>query len=74
MRAFGAFRSSAQIGAGIRVPVESSPDEIASALLELLTRPSYRKAAQDTAAAIARDKPDETAAAALSDLGQAAAR
>jgi UDP:flavonoid glycosyltransferase YjiC (YdhE family) len=59
-----------ELGAGIRVPVESSPSEIASALLELLAQPPFRKAAQDAAVAIARDKPDETAAAALSGLGR----
>jgi MGT family glycosyltransferase len=58
-----------ELGAGICVPVESSPAEIASALLELLAQPPFRKAAEDAAAAIARDKPDETAAAALSGLG-----
>jgi MGT family glycosyltransferase len=63
-------RRVVELGAGIRLPVESSPDEIASALLELLAQPSFRKGAEDAAAAIARDKPDETAAAALSGLAR----
>jgi UDP:flavonoid glycosyltransferase YjiC (YdhE family) len=62
-----------ELGAGVRLPVESSPAEIASALLELLAQPPFRKAAEDAAAAIARDTPDETAAAALSGLGRFAA-
>jgi MGT family glycosyltransferase len=60
----------ADLGAGISMPVESSPAEIAHALLELLTQPRFRKAAEDAAAAIARDRPDETAAAALTGLGR----
>jgi UDP:flavonoid glycosyltransferase YjiC (YdhE family) len=59
-----------ELGAGVHMPVESSPDEIAFALLELLAQPSFRKAAEHAAAAIARGKPDETAAAALSSLGR----
>jgi hypothetical protein len=52
------------------LPAECSPAEIADALLELLTQPRFRIAAVDAAAAIARDKPDETAAAALTGLGR----
>jgi hypothetical protein len=37
--------------------------------VELLTQPRFQKAAEDAAAAIARDKPDETAAVALTGLG-----
>jgi UDP:flavonoid glycosyltransferase YjiC (YdhE family) len=59
-----------ELGAGVRLPVDSSPDEIASVLLELLAQPRFRKAAEYAAAAIARDKPDETAAAVLSGLGR----
>jgi hypothetical protein len=61
-----------ELGAGVHMPVESSPDEIAFALLELLGQPSFREAAEHAAAAIARGKPDETAAAALSSLGRVA--
>jgi UDP:flavonoid glycosyltransferase YjiC (YdhE family) len=59
-----------ELGAGVALPVESSPDEIAPALLELLAEPAFTKAAEGAAAAIARGKPDETAAAALSGLGR----
>jgi UDP:flavonoid glycosyltransferase YjiC (YdhE family) len=59
-----------ELGAGVRLPLESSPDEIAAALLELLAQPPFRKAAEDAAAAIARDEPDETAAAVLTSLGR----
>jgi UDP:flavonoid glycosyltransferase YjiC (YdhE family) len=57
-----------ELGGGICLPVEASPREIASALLELLAQPQYRKAAADTAAAIAADLPDETATEALLGL------
>jgi MGT family glycosyltransferase len=59
-----------ELGAGICLPVESSPDEIASGLRELLAGPWFKKAAGEAAAAIARDKPDETAAAALTSLAR----
>jgi UDP:flavonoid glycosyltransferase YjiC (YdhE family) len=58
----------AEFGAGICLPVEASPDEIASALVELLARPQFTEAAADAAAAIAADRPDETAIKALSAL------
>jgi hypothetical protein len=48
---------------------ESSPTESRRPLVELLTQPRFQKAAEDAAAAIARDKPDEAAAAALTGLG-----
>lgn len=57
-----------ELGAGICLPVEASPREIASALLELLARPQFREAAADAAAAIAADRPDETATEALLGL------
>jgi UDP:flavonoid glycosyltransferase YjiC (YdhE family) len=57
-----------ELGAGVSVPVESSPETIASALVELVAQPQYGEAAQRAAAAIAADMPDETAAAALSGL------
>jgi UDP:flavonoid glycosyltransferase YjiC (YdhE family) len=59
-----------ELGAGLRLPVESSTDEIASALFELCDQPPFRKAAEDAADAIARDKPDETAVAALTGFGR----
>jgi UDP:flavonoid glycosyltransferase YjiC (YdhE family) len=58
----------AELGAGIHLGVESSPNEIASALGELLAKPSYAEAAGRTAAAIAADRPDQTATEALLDL------
>jgi UDP:flavonoid glycosyltransferase YjiC (YdhE family) len=57
-----------ELGAGICLPVEASPREIASALLELLAQPRFREAAADAAAAIAADRPDETATEALLGL------
>jgi MGT family glycosyltransferase len=60
----------AGLGAGISMRAECSPDEIADALLELLAGARFRKAAVAAAAAIARDKPDETAAAALTGLAR----
>jgi UDP:flavonoid glycosyltransferase YjiC (YdhE family) len=68
-QAFNATRV-VELGAGLQLPVDSSRDDIASALLELLARPAFTDAAEDAAAAIARDKPDETATAALSGLGR----
>jgi UDP:flavonoid glycosyltransferase YjiC (YdhE family) len=63
-----------ELGAGVSVPVESSPETIASALVELIAQPQYGEAAQRAAAAIAADMPDETAAAALSSLARLARR
>jgi UDP:flavonoid glycosyltransferase YjiC (YdhE family) len=57
-----------EFGAGICLPVEASPREIASALLELLAQAQFREAAADAAAAIAADRPDETATEALLGL------
>jgi UDP:flavonoid glycosyltransferase YjiC (YdhE family) len=57
-----------EFGAGICLPVEASPGEIASALVELLTQPQFTEAAADAAAAIAADRPDETAIEALLGL------
>jgi UDP:flavonoid glycosyltransferase YjiC (YdhE family) len=62
----------ADLGAGFSMRAECSPAEIAHAVLELLTQPRFRRAAEDAAAAIARDKPDETAAAALTGLARLA--
>ncbi len=57
-----------ELGAGICLPVDASPREIASALPELLARPQFGEGAADTAAAIAADRPDEIATEALLSL------
>lgn len=57
-----------ELGAGIRLPVEAPPDQIAYAVVELLAQPEFSEAAERTAAAIAADRPDETAAEALLGL------
>jgi UDP:flavonoid glycosyltransferase YjiC (YdhE family) len=57
-----------ELGAGICLPVEAPPREIASALLELLAQPRFKEAAADAAAAIAAERPDETATEALLSL------
>jgi UDP:flavonoid glycosyltransferase YjiC (YdhE family) len=61
-----------ELGAGISMPADSSPTESAHALLELRGQPRFRSAAEAAAAAIAHERPDETAAAALSSLGRLA--
>jgi UDP:flavonoid glycosyltransferase YjiC (YdhE family) len=61
-----------ELGAGICLPIEASPGEIASALVELLAQPQYSDAATDAATAIAADEPDETATEALLSLAQLA--
>jgi UDP:flavonoid glycosyltransferase YjiC (YdhE family) len=61
-------RRVVELGAGVSMSVESTPEEIASALVELISQPHYREAAGRAAAAIAADMPDETAAAALNGL------
>jgi UDP:flavonoid glycosyltransferase YjiC (YdhE family) len=61
-------RRVVELGAGICLPVTASPLEIAAALLELLAQPRFREAATDAAAAIAADRPDETATEALLGL------
>jgi len=60
-----------ELGAGVCLPVEASPDEIAAALVELLAQPRFREAAADAAAAIAADRPDQTAIDALLGLALA---
>jgi UDP:flavonoid glycosyltransferase YjiC (YdhE family) len=57
-----------ELGAGICLPVEASPGEIASALVELLAQPRFKKAADLAAAAIEADRPDESAIEALLGL------
>jgi UDP:flavonoid glycosyltransferase YjiC (YdhE family) len=54
-----------ELGAGICLPVEASPGEIASALVTLLAQPQYSDAAGDAATAIAADEPDERTTEAL---------
>ena len=61
-----------ELGAGICLPIEASPGEIASALVELLAQPQYSDAATDAATAIAADEPDETATEALLSLAHLA--
>jgi UDP:flavonoid glycosyltransferase YjiC (YdhE family) len=61
-----------ELGAGICLPVEASPGEIASALVELLAQPHDGGAATDAATAIAADDPDETATEALLSLAHLA--
>jgi len=59
-----------EFGAGICRPLEASPGEIASALVELLAQPQYSEAAADAATAIAADEPDERATEALLSLAR----
>jgi UDP:flavonoid glycosyltransferase YjiC (YdhE family) len=61
-----------ELGAGICLPIEASPGEIASALVELLAQPQYSDAATDAATAIAAGEPDETATEALLSLAHLA--
>ena len=57
-----------ELGAGIYLPVEASPTEIASALADLVGRSEFSEAARRAATAIAADRPDETATEALVGL------
>jgi MGT family glycosyltransferase len=61
-------RRVVELGAGIHLPVEAPPAEIASALGELLTQPRYTERAERAAEAIASDRADERATQALLDL------
>jgi len=61
-----------ELGAGICLPIEASPGEIASALVELLAQPQYSDAATDAATAIAADEPDERATEELLSLAHLA--
>jgi UDP:flavonoid glycosyltransferase YjiC (YdhE family) len=61
-----------EFGAGICLPLEVSPGEIASALVELLAQPQYSEAAADAATTIAADEPDERATEALLSLARLA--
>jgi UDP:flavonoid glycosyltransferase YjiC (YdhE family) len=70
---FNAGRVAA-FGAGIGLPVEASPDQISSALVELLAQPRFKEAADRAAAAIEADRPDDTATEALLGLALDARR
>ena len=59
-----------EFGAGICLPLEASPGEIASALVELLDQPQYSEAAADAATTIAAEEPDERATEALLSLAR----
>jgi MGT family glycosyltransferase len=59
-----------EFGAGIRLPTEAAPAEIAASLDQLLGQPRFAESAARAAAAIAADRPDEMATDAL--LGLAA--
>jgi MGT family glycosyltransferase len=61
-----------ELGAGVSIPVDSSPETIASTLIELIAQPRYKEAAERTAADINADLPDETATAALNGLAHLA--
>src|SRR6266545_4234391 len=61
-----------EFGAGIHLPVEASPAEIALAFGDLLTQPQFTEGAASAAESIAADEPDETAAQALFRLARLA--
>src|SRR6266487_6138801 len=63
-------RRVVEFGAGICLPVEASPSEIASVLIELITQPQFTEGAASAAQSIAADEPDETAAQALFRLAR----
>jgi UDP:flavonoid glycosyltransferase YjiC (YdhE family) len=65
-------RRVVELGAGIRLPVEASLAEIASALSELLTQPRFTERAESAAETIAADAADETATQALLGLAHPA--
>jgi UDP:flavonoid glycosyltransferase YjiC (YdhE family) len=63
-QAFNAGRVE-QLQAGIQLPTDAPPEEIRTALGDLLTDPRMREAAARTACRIAADEPERTAAEAL---------
>ncbi len=65
-------RRVVELGAGIHLPVEASPAEIALAFGDLLTQPQFTEGAASAAESIAADEPDETAAQALFRLARLA--
>jgi MGT family glycosyltransferase len=64
-------RRVVELGAGIRLPVEAPPPEIASALAAVIAQPRFTEAASRVAEMIAADAPAETATRALLALGDA---
>jgi len=63
-------RRAVELAAGIHLPVDALPDEIARALSELLAQPRYAESAVHAAAAITGDRPDRTATEALLGLAE----
>jgi UDP:flavonoid glycosyltransferase YjiC (YdhE family) len=61
-------RRVVELGAGIHLPVDAAPVEIALALEDLISQRRFTEAAERAAEAIAADAPDETAAQALLSL------
>jgi UDP:flavonoid glycosyltransferase YjiC (YdhE family) len=61
-----------ELGAGIHLPGETAPAEIAFCLAQLIAEPRFSDAAADAAAAIASDRPDERATEALLGLTRSA--
>jgi UDP:flavonoid glycosyltransferase YjiC (YdhE family) len=57
-----------ELGAGLVLDPESSPDTIADAILRLRAGPSFHEGARQAAVAIAAERADESAADALSRL------
>jgi UDP:flavonoid glycosyltransferase YjiC (YdhE family) len=57
-----------QLGAGLVLDAESSPDTIAGAIVRLRAGPSFREGARQAAMAIAAERADDSAANALSRL------
>jgi UDP:flavonoid glycosyltransferase YjiC (YdhE family) len=64
---FNAARVEA-LGAGVELPASSRPGAIAEAMARLLAEPAFRDGAREAAEAIARTRPDQTAAEALGRL------
>jgi UDP:flavonoid glycosyltransferase YjiC (YdhE family) len=58
-------RRVVELGAGVKLPRQAMPAEIALALRALIMKPHFANAARKTAEAIAADTPDETATQAL---------
>jgi UDP:flavonoid glycosyltransferase YjiC (YdhE family) len=64
---FNAGRVEA-LHAGLKRPADSSPATIADAIVRLRTEPAFEAGARKAAEAIARERPDESAAEALARL------
>jgi UDP:flavonoid glycosyltransferase YjiC (YdhE family) len=67
---FNAARVEA-LGAGLELPANSPPPEIADAVVRLLGQPAFRDGARKAARAIASEHPDQTAGEALARLSAA---